>query len=83
MSNPVEMVKASLGWGILVLVGIFGYGIMKGEVTEANSFGFLAVLEILTIVTTAYCIHYLAAKSGGAHVSSPEGSTAAQNAPKP
>jgi len=58
-----EIIKSSLGWGILAAVVMFGYGIMKGDVTEHNSFGFLAVLEILTILTTAWCMVYLRGKN--------------------
>ena len=57
--NIVEIIKASLGWGILLLCGLFGYAIIRGEVSEANSFGFLAVMEIFTVLTTAWCVVYL------------------------
>jgi hypothetical protein len=60
----VEIIKASLGWGILFLGGLFGYAIIKGEVTEANSFGLLAMTEPIVILTTAYCLWLYSAKGG-------------------
>jgi hypothetical protein len=60
----VEIIKASLGWGILLLGALFGYAIIKGEVTEANSFGLIAVTEPYIILTTAYCMWLYGTKRG-------------------
>jgi hypothetical protein len=65
----VDVIKASLGWGVVLCVVLFGWAIIKGDVTEHNTFGFLAVMEVLTVLTTAYCLSYLplGGKKNGDH----------------
>jgi hypothetical protein len=59
----VDVIKSSLGWGILILWGLFGYAIIKGDVTEHNTYGFVSIVEGLTILTTAYCMRFLSGSS--------------------
>ena len=60
----VNIIKASLGWGILIILVLFGYAIIKGEVTEQNSFGLAGVLTILASLGTAYSLFYFHSSSG-------------------
>lgn len=71
-SNAVDIIKASLGWGIFILLALFGYAIIRGEVTESNSFGLAGVLTILASMATAYGLHYFGPRVGGGGDSQPE-----------
>lgn len=56
--NTVEIIKASVGPLIVLLVAGLTYFIITGNVTEKNSFGLPGVVAIISSLATAYAIHY-------------------------
>lgn len=43
VSNIIDIIKASFGWGVLLLLGWLAWHILHGDVTQANSYGLDAI----------------------------------------
>lgn len=60
----VEVLKASVGPILAILLAWLAYSIITGNVTERNSYGLDGVFAIIGALGTAYGLHYFAPRSG-------------------
>lgn len=62
--NIVEVLKASVGPLLVVLLGGLAYSIITGNVTERNSYGLDAVFTMIGAMGSAYGIWAYISKKG-------------------
>ena len=60
--NLVEVIKVMFGPLDLIILGILGYFIVRGEVVERNSFGLGIILGGLIAMGSAYAQSYFGSK---------------------
>lgn len=62
--NIIEILKASVGPLLVLLLGWLAYSIITGNVTERNSYGLDAVFAIIGAMGTAYGMWAYMSKKG-------------------
>lgn len=63
--NVVDIIKATVGPLIVILVAGLAYAIVHGDVTERNSFGLAGIVGIISALATAYAMWAYGYKPNG------------------
>lgn len=53
-TSVIEIIKASFGWGVLLLLAWLAWHILHGEITQANSYGLDAIVGGLLAMAGGY-----------------------------